>query len=834
MAEGLTSEPPASIPRPRTSQADTTPTPPTVVGDLDELDHLVNQASKALRESPDWVTFFQSQRDARGDLGDVSTLNHPARHLLTHYKKRGVPVTMQTKDWSKGQKLAALGRGPHKSASEFVPFLRGEYCDMIRKGHWVLLPAEDVIDIPELRLSPLGVVPQRERRPRTISDYSFFGVNADTVPLAPKEAMQFGKALPRILRQILDANPKFGPVYLSKIDIADGFYRLGLQPKDALRLGVIFPSRPGERQLIGIPLVLPMGWSESPPAFCAATETVADLANHTIAYNWAALAEAHRLDAITESTPEEAPVNVDTSASAVTVCTGGGSAPLGNAPHPSSPAVPATRQKPLQSWDVYVDDFLGLAQGNRTLRRKVKRALLQALDKVFRPLDEHDRPERQEPASLKKLKKGDGTWTTRKVLLGWDLDTVAKTLALPPHRKARLHEILASIKPAQKTVPTKQWHKVLGELRSMAIAIPGSRGLFSLLQEAFRHEEKQRPRLRLTKQVHAVLDDFRWLARDIANRPTRLAELVPTAPAVLGACDAAGSGMGGVFFVSDDDGVEKAMLWRHPFPNHIRRQLVTFDNPDGTINNSDLELCGNIAHHDVIAQVGDIRERTIHTLSDNVASVFWLRKGSTTTTGPPAYLLRAQALHQRFHRYVPRHDYIPGEANAMADKCSRAWELTDSQLLAFFDRVYPQTQPWRMCSLRSNMTSALTSALLTMPFSTPLAQHMPSERMRIGSSGSTSASTSGWIHSYPTFQIRSDSSKFSLNGIATGELPPASDKSQLSTFQTYVAPLHRRSCGWGPLTHDSPGTDPSISACDSSSRDGLNPIHPLLESSLHR
>jgi len=74
-------------------------------------------------------------------------------------------------------------------------------------------------------------------------------------------------------------------------------------------------------------------------------------------------------------------------------------------------------------------------------------------------------------------------------MLGWGIDTIAKTITLPPHRVTRLHKILNSIKPKQKTVPTKQWHKVLGELCSMSIAIPGSQGLFSLLQEALRREE---------------------------------------------------------------------------------------------------------------------------------------------------------------------------------------------------------------------------------------------------------------------------------------------------------------------------------------------------------
>ena len=59
----------------------------------------------------------------------------------------------------------------------------------------------------------------------------------------------------------------------------------------------------------------------------------------------------------------------------------------------------------------------------------------------------------------------------------------------------------------------------------------------------------------------------------------------------------------------------------------------------GSINNSDLELCGNIAHHDVVAQFADISERTIAPLLDNIANVFWLPIGSITTTGPATYLL---------------------------------------------------------------------------------------------------------------------------------------------------------------------------------------------------
>ena len=43
--------------------------------------------------------------------------------------------------------------------------------------------------------------------------------------------------------------------------------------------GVVFPVREGEEPLVAFSLVLPMGWVNSPQAFCAATETSADIAN---------------------------------------------------------------------------------------------------------------------------------------------------------------------------------------------------------------------------------------------------------------------------------------------------------------------------------------------------------------------------------------------------------------------------------------------------------------------------------------------------------------------------------------------------------------------------
>jgi hypothetical protein len=131
---------------------------------------------------------------------------------------------------------------------------------------------------------------------------------------------------------------------------------------------------------------------------------------------------------------------------------------------------------------VYVDDFIGMVQENAHHRQHVKRILFQSLDQVFRPLESGDNPNRQEPAYIKKMLKGDATWAARKTILGWTIDTVRMTVELPPHRIDRLFELLDSIAPAQRRSSVKKWEKLLGELRSMVLAIPGGRGLFSVLQ----------------------------------------------------------------------------------------------------------------------------------------------------------------------------------------------------------------------------------------------------------------------------------------------------------------------------------------------------------------
>ena len=167
----------------------------------------------------------------------------------------------------------------------------------IDQGFWIVLPCDQVKHLPGLRLSPMGVVPQCDRRPRVVIDHSWFKVNAATEPFPMPEVMQFGGTLPRILHRLRHANPKFGHTYLLKVDLSDGFYRMHLKAAHAPRLGVSMPTHPNEPQLIAIPLSCTMGWVNSPPTFCAASKTIADLANARMYWHHVPF---HRLASIAE------------------------------------------------------------------------------------------------------------------------------------------------------------------------------------------------------------------------------------------------------------------------------------------------------------------------------------------------------------------------------------------------------------------------------------------------------------------------------------------------------------------------------------------------------
>ena len=119
---------------------------------------------------------------------------------------------------------------------------------------------------------------------------------------------------------------------------------------------------------------------------------------------------------------------------------------------------------------------------------------------------------------------------------------------------------------------------------------------------------------------------------------------------------------------------------------------------------------------------------------DNYAAVIWNWKGSTSTNGPAAYLLRLLSFHTCHHQHSPLHNFIPGHLNQLADKASGWFK----QLLTHFNTHYPQPRPWQLSHLRPEMHSVLTSCLCKKRLDPALWLSKPLPLISIGNAGNTS------------------------------------------------------------------------------------------------
>ena len=170
-------------------------------------------------------------------------------------------------------------------------------------------------------------------------------------------------------------------------------------------------------------------------------------------------------------------------------------------------------------------------------------------------------------------------------------------------------------------------------------------------------------RVHITKHNQAELLDWQWLADELQRRPTSIAEVVQKPAAFGGDCDAAKAGMGGVIF--DLRNNRRPILWRQRFPKDIQQRLISWNNPTGDVTNSDLELVGVLAQHDVAAQQFDVRHTTVATRNDNSSAVSWSLRSSTSRDDIAAYLLRLFSLHRRAFRYSTSIEHLAGDLGAV-------------------------------------------------------------------------------------------------------------------------------------------------------------------------
>jgi len=140
----------------------------------------------------------------------------------------------------------------------------------------------------ELKISPIAAIPHKSKQFRSILDLSFNlrlkqggivpSVNATTIKTAPKGAIdQLCHSFTRIIHAFAEAEEDTH-IFMTKWDIKDGFWRLDAEDGAKWNFSYVLPQHPGQPCYLVVPTSLQMGWVESPPFFCAASETARDIA----------------------------------------------------------------------------------------------------------------------------------------------------------------------------------------------------------------------------------------------------------------------------------------------------------------------------------------------------------------------------------------------------------------------------------------------------------------------------------------------------------------------------------------------------------------------------
>ena len=146
-----------------------------------------------------WRKLAKKRQGCSAISDDLGALPHKAARYLNYLRQLGTPVHWSAPPKSPDDLQTAVNQEPHPLAVAHQEFLWEESLEMCKRRHTMVLPFSAVKHLRGVQVSPPGVVPQANRRPRTVADLTFWGVNASTVasltPQKVRSAMVRGRRL---------------------------------------------------------------------------------------------------------------------------------------------------------------------------------------------------------------------------------------------------------------------------------------------------------------------------------------------------------------------------------------------------------------------------------------------------------------------------------------------------------------------------------------------------------------------------------------------------------------------------------------------------------------
>ncbi len=102
-------------------------------------------------------------------------------------------------------------------------------------------------------------------------------VNDTTEKTVPAGAIdQTGECLACIVHAFAETDPE-AKIFMAKWDVKDGFWRMDCAEGKEWNFAYNLLQEEGKPTMLVVPTSLQMGWVESPPYFCTATETARDI-----------------------------------------------------------------------------------------------------------------------------------------------------------------------------------------------------------------------------------------------------------------------------------------------------------------------------------------------------------------------------------------------------------------------------------------------------------------------------------------------------------------------------------------------------------------------------
>ena len=130
-------------------------------------------------------------------------------------------------------------------------------------------------------------------------------------------------------------------------------------------------------------------------------------------------------------------------------------------------------------------------------------------------------------------------------------------------------KIVANLKSLRKIKKLKllEFKKIASTLYHAAMVIPGGRGLFTTIWVDMANCKKNW--ITITPALDQVLRYFKWIFKEIANKPIQVAQLVPFLLDLHGYPDACKNSAGGVCIIPQHDDTNKFIVCTCYLPPYI-------------------------------------------------------------------------------------------------------------------------------------------------------------------------------------------------------------------------------------------------------------------------